>query len=368
MAATSVAILVALAAYGSYFYVTTHSHASTPTLVVDAYSSLFSGNCGSSALSALFASFEYIHSVRIQLVCPAGTLSSTLIGQKDAPQADLVIGLDEITAPQAEAAGVLVPYSSSELGSIPTTLVQGISPAHGVTPYEFGYLAFDYAPSFSPGGRGGVANFSFPEIALNASLARSVMIENPTTDITGQELLLWQIEFYAQVLHQDWKRFWTSSDPYIQVAPDWGTAYTAFTNPSSSSRAPGLVSSYSTDPASSSPPGSFNATFVHWNGSSYTWRAIYGLGIVHGSTHLALDRSFIDWFLQRQVQSQIPTNEWEYPANASTPLPLAFGAALDTTGVIALNSGLPPSSTPDALRCWLDQWQSLENAAPPGSC
>jgi thiamine transport system substrate-binding protein len=362
LGAIVIAVAVALAGLGGYAYLVNH-HEGEPTLVVYTYDSLL-GGCGSSVLTNLTRSFEASHSVHLEVDCEPGTLSSLLIAQKNAPVADLVVGLDEITAPQAEAAGVLVPYQSPELPHIPSTLVDAISPAHAVTPYEWGYLAIDYTPSFSVATGGAIANFSFPAVAANASWARDLMIEDPATDIVGEEFLLSEIAFYQSVLHGDWTSFWRSVDPYILVNASWSDVYGAF-DPASSG-APGMIVSFNTDPASSgSVPPAFNATLYHDHGATYGWRTVYGVGIVQGSRHLALDRQFVDWFLQGQVQGQIPTNEWEYPANGTIPLPSVFSWAVDPAGVIALNSALPPASIPAALPGWLDTWQNLENAAHP---
>ncbi|HEV2429839.1 MAG TPA: hypothetical protein VGV64_08385, partial [Thermoplasmata archaeon] len=113
VAAVSVAVVVALAGLTGYEYLAQHPPGE-PTLVIDTYDSLL-GGCGSTLLDQLAGEFEASHHVHLAIQCTSGTLSSLLISEKNAPTADLVIGLDEITAPQAEAAGVLVPYVSPAL-------------------------------------------------------------------------------------------------------------------------------------------------------------------------------------------------------------------------------------------------------------
>ncbi|HEV2429127.1 MAG TPA: extracellular solute-binding protein, partial [Thermoplasmata archaeon] len=247
------------------------------------------------------------------------------------------------------------------LSNIPPSLVQEISPDHGVTPYESGDLAIDYQPAFYNATRGAVANLSLPELAANPNWSRGLMIEDPETDIVGEEFLLSEIAFYTEVLHQDWTTFWRSVDPGLLVNASWSDAWTAF---NVSSGGPPMLSSYATDPAAVAASGtpSFGATLLHWNGTTYAWRAIYGLGIVKGSSHLALDQAFVDWFLGRDVQTALPTSEWEYPANETIPLPTVFQRwAVDPPGVVQLNSAFPPSTIPGALPGWLDEWQALDN-------
>ena len=50
------------------------------------------------------------------------------------------------------------------------------------------------------------------------------------SDIVGEEFLLWQVEFYESVLHQNWTTWWRAGATQLPSAPDWGTAFYDFTN------------------------------------------------------------------------------------------------------------------------------------------
>lgn len=357
--AVGVALAVGLAGAGTFVYLT-HQFGGT-TLVVYTYPSLLGGaDCGNaSAFRTVFGEFATAHHVRIVVECPPGTLYSSLVRQRNAPVADVVIGLDEITAPQAEAAHLLVPYSPPRLTQVPPYLVDELSADHGATPYEYGYLAVDYNLSFYNLTHGAIAHASLADLVQNSSWARALVVEDPTLDITGEEFLLWQIEFYTHVLHQDWTTFWTRAGSGLpHLAPDWGSAFSAFQR-----NAYQLVASYSTDPAFAAfyhQAGSFNATGSWWNGSQYSWRTIYGLGIVNGSRHLALDQEFVNWFLSGTVQALLPTNEWEYPANSTVAVPAAyFDHAIPPDHLIALNNETSPSELVASLPSWLATWSSI---------
>jgi len=361
--AVAIAVMAAIAGYGVYAAETGPATSGEPTLVVYTYQSLFSGtNATASVDSAVFGAFEAAHHVHIDVEYPPGTLVGTLLSEANAPSADLVIGLDEVTAPEAEAHSLLIPYSPPGLANVSPGLVAEISPDHGVTPYEYGYLAIDCNNTFAASSGVPLANLSFPEIAANPTLASNLLIEDPTVDITGEEFLLWQIEYAAAVEHANWTTFWQSVDPHLHVAPDWTTAFTEFSTPPNS---PGMVVSYSSDPAYETfygTPDAFGSTVAHDNGTAYGWKTIYGLGIVHGTRHLALDQAFVDWFLNGTVQSVIPTNEWEYPANTTVPLPSVYGAAIDPTTITPLNDRLTPAEIAADLPGWLSEWQSIENS------
>ncbi len=355
----SIAIAAALVLAGLGTYDAVESEFGGVTLVVLTYSSLFDGDCGgSSAFSTVFGEFASAHGIRIDVECPPGTAYSWLLGEEGAPAADLVIGLDEITAPQAEAAGLLLPYAPPELANVSPALVDGLSPDHAAVPYEYGYLAVDYASSFANATADRIANLELPEIDANASWARGLLVEDPQLDITGQEFLVWQIEYYEHVLHENWTDFWTEMPANtLELSDSWSDAYTLF----SEGETP-MVVSYSTDPAYAAyygETGAFNSTVSWWNGTAYGWQTIYGVGIVNGSRHVALDEAFENWLLSGTVQSLIPTTEWEYPANTTVALPSVFAASIPPASIVALNADTTPSTVGASISGWVATWASI---------
>ncbi len=356
------ALAVVLGAYGAYEYVVAQPPAGETALVIYTYPSLLGGtDCDPPDFSSVFGPFEQAEHVQVDLECPAGTLLSTLVSQEGSPGADLVLGLDELTTPVAEADGLLVPYAPPNLENVSPAIVDELSPDDGAVPYEYGYLAIDYNTTFAESTGGAVATATFPEFTENASWARGLLTENPEYDITGEEFLVWQIEYYENVLHENWQTFWQDAwaEGMPNPAPDWGTAFSEF---SAASGGPPMVVSYSTDPAYAAlygDGGQFNSTVSWWNGTEYGWRTIYGVGIVKGSRHLALDEAFENWFLGGTVQAQLPENEWEYPANETVPLPSVFSAALNPAGIVALNGDVTPAEVASDLPGWVSDWLSL---------
>ena len=360
----AVAFVVVVAGLGVAAYLS--SELGEPTLVIYSYSSLFGGP-GTPAFSHVFTTFANAHHVRVDVEYPSGTLVSTLLAQANAPAADLVIGLDEITAPEAEAHGLVIPYAPPGLANISSALLGEISPDHGVIPYEWGYLAVDYNSTFAAATHGAVAQLTLPELAANSSWARQFLTEDPTVDITGEEFLVSTIEYYDNVLHQNWTDFWTALLPQLQYepAPDWGTAFGEFTTPPNS---PAMVVSYSTDPAYAAyygQGGQYNSTVTWWNGTAYGWKTIYGVGIVSGTRHLSLDQEFVDWLLSGSVQAEIPLNEWEYPANRTIGLPSVYAAAVDPSSVVPLNGMTTPQAVASSLPGWVATYQELANRLLP---
>jgi len=364
----AIALVLVVASFGAYEYYASGAARGGATLVVYTYSSLFGGNCGGGAanLSLVLGAFEAAHDVHIDLVCPSVNLVSALETPSGygLPAADLVVGLDEITTPEAESLGLLLPYSPPGLGSVPPWLATELSPDHGAVPYEYGFLAVDFTSAFFNATHGAVARATLPDFVDNASWAEQLVTENPVYDITGEEFLAWQVEYYTAVLHEPWQAFWRSFFSGAHPSPqlDWGSAFGEFGTPAGSNE---LVVSYSTDPAyaaATGEAGAFNSTVSWWNGTAYGWRTIYGAGVVAGSRHVALAEDLENWLLNGTVQAYVPTNEWEYPANATVPLPSVFDANIPPSSIVALNN----VSSPGALVAnltepggWLDTWQGL---------
>ena len=357
LVAVAIAAGLVLAGVGTYEFV--QSEFGGTTLVILTYSSLFGGDCGGvPAFSTVFGTFASAHGIRIDVECPPGTLYSALAAGSGAPRADLVIGLDEITAPEAEAAHFLIPYAPPELSNVSPGLVAELSPDDGVVPYEYGYLAVDYSSAFYNATQGDVAKLTFPGVVNNTSWAKHLLVEDPETDITGEEFLVWQVEYYEHVLDENWTTFWTGMPAGAPPLSDsWSDAFGEF-----QAGVQPMVVSYSTDPAYaafSGDGGAFNATVSWWHGSEYGWKTIYGLGIVNGTRHLALAQAFERWFLTGAVQAEIPENEWEYPANDTVTLPPVFGAAVPPGPIVALNNDTTPAEVGAELPGWLATWESL---------
>jgi thiamine transport system substrate-binding protein len=355
-----VAVVVIVAGFGTYFYFETTKNpcVSGPhTLVVDTYASFFdSGTDPTAARASVFGGFENATHSRVCVDYVSGDLATSLL-TSGTPLPDLVIGLDELTAPRVDAAGLLVPYVPPELAQVPTALVSDLSPDHAVVPYEYGFIGLDYNVSYNRAHGLPYSTSDYLEaIEGNRSLASQFLYEVPP-DITGEEFLAMEIAFSMVVLHENWTGFWHTIGPVAPSTTDWGTGFSEFSEGTYAS-----FVSYTTDPAYGAyfgPVGAINTSVLHYGGANYSWESIYGVGIVRGGVHnLTLAEQFENWLLSGPVQDQIPTNEWEYPANDSTPLPGAFNWNVPPASITPLNSFEPVNATASNLPGWILEWQA----------
>ena len=355
-----VAAVVIVAGFGVYFYVETASSrcvGGPHSLVVETYEGLFdSGPDPAAARAAVFGGFENATHSRVCVEYETGDLATSLLTSAGSLP-DVVVGLDELTAPRVDAAGLLVPYTPPELVDVPPALVANLAPDHSVVPYEYGFIGLDYNVSYNEAhGKPFSTGNYLTAIAGNRSLASQFLYEVPP-DITGEEFLAMQIAFSSEVLHVNWTDFWRTIGSVAPSTTDWGTGFSEFSAGTYAS-----FVSYTTDPAYDAyfgPAGAINTTVLRYGGQNYSWETIYGVGIVRGGVHnLTLAERFENWLLSGPVQDEVPTNEWEYPANDTTPLPGAFNWSVPPATVTALNSFESVNATAANLPGWILEWQS----------
>ncbi|MCI4347997.1 MAG: hypothetical protein L3J97_05200 [Thermoplasmata archaeon] len=358
-----VAVIVTVAAFGTYYYVETRSNrcVSGPhVLVVETYASfLDSGSNPAAARAAVFGGFENSTHSRVCVEYVTGDLATSLL-TSGGPRPDVVVGLDELTAPRVDAAGLLVPYAPPELAQVSAQLVAGLAADHSVVPYEYGFLGLDYNTSFDTShGRPFSTGNYLQTIAGNRSLASQFLYEVPP-DIVGEEFLAMQIAFSSSILHQNWTTFWHTIGRVAPSATDWGTGFGEFSAGTYAS-----FVSYTTDPAYGAffgPAGAINSSVLRFGGLNYSWESIYGVGIVRGGVqNLSLAQHFERWLLSGAVQQTLPTSEWEYPANSTVPAPGVFNWSVSPASIVPLNSFESVNATATNLPSWILEWQSAVN-------
>ncbi len=364
MAALAIAVVIIVAGFAIYYSIENKGSPQGKTvLTIYTYPSFLAyGSNYTQAYSVVFGTFAKQHNVTINLVNESAGLYQTLKNNKGHESADIVIGLTNMHGVQAASEGLLAKYTPPGAKSLNASLIKDMgSAAPYITPYEYSYLGIDYNRSFvnstgfAPGGH-------FTPSFLNLSsrtLAENLLLENPTTDDTGQAFLLWEIAYYTYVLHENWTKWWNDTKQYTHTYSSWDSAFGQFESGSNTS----LLVSYLTDPAYNVYNGYGNGTgsvVSYHNSQAYGWRTIYGIGIVNGSSKMQLDRQFVNYFMNQTVQSQLPLNEWMYPANQSTEIPHVYSVLPPQTDIYPLNNYINATVISENLQTWDTEWQSLQ--------
>jgi thiamine transport system substrate-binding protein len=306
-------------------------------LVIYAYDSFVSewGPAGK-----VIPGFEAQAGVKVTVIScgDAGQVLSRAILEKDNPQADLILGIDNNLLARALEEKILEPYLSPNLALVPRELQ--FDPSHAVTPFDYGYFAVVYDSD----------RLAQPPLSLEDLAAPrfrgKLILQDPRTSSPGLGFLLWTIAVYGE----GWPQYWRRLAPSILTITDgWDSAYGMFT----SGEAP-LVLSYTTSPA-----------YHLENEKTERYRAalfpeghylqVEGVGLLKGAKHPGPARAFIDFLLTEAFQAELALTNWMYPVNPAVGLPDSFRLAPKP----AKSLSLPASRIRDNLEQWLSQWARL---------
>lgn len=311
-----------------------------------------------SARNTVFQTFakEFNITVNVHYI-KSGLLLSKLENQKNNPQADVVIGLTNMNGVQAVNDGLILNYTPPAANFINSSLKSEMGSASGfITPYEYSYLGIDYNKTYFE-----TRNLTptFADLS-NSSMAGNLLMQYPSTSDTGLGFLLWEISYYKYILDRNWTTWWLDMKPYTtgHFYSDWSTSFQYYdTGPGTR-----MLVSYLTDPAYNTYFGygnSSGSTLTFHDSKAYGWRTIYGLGIINGSSNIALDREFINYFLSPTVQNLVPQNEWMYPANGTISLPASFNSIQNFGHIYPLNNYLNATEIANNYKEWEFEWSNI---------
>ncbi|NJD99895.1 thiamine ABC transporter substrate-binding protein [Thermococcus sp. LS1] len=286
--------------------------------------------------------FEEKYGVKVNLVLigDAGEVLNRLILEKDNPQADVVVGIDNSYLAKAIDAGVLEPYKPENADVIPDWIIEKFDPTFHLTPYDYGYIAINYRKDMVQNPPTSLEDLTKPE------WKGKLIIEDPRTSSPGMAFLLWTIAVYGD----DWLYYWEKlKENDVQIVEGWSAAWGAFTK----GEYP-LVLSYATSPAATVYyENNTNIGAVAFKEGNYL--QIEGAGIVKGAKHPELAKKFIEFLISEEAQEKLPVNQWMYPVNKNVQLPEVFQYAVEVDKPVTVD----PAEIEKNYEAWLKQWTEL---------
>ena len=214
-------------------------------------------------------------------------------------------------------------------------------PKGRAVPYDTGYICLVYDETFGGGG------FAAPETfdgLLRDRFAGDLLTQNPVSSATGKAFLLHTIQAKGRDGYLDYWRGLKEND--VRVIEDWSTSYTAYSN----GEAP-MVVSYSTDQVYAHEEGENLAKHRLRFLNDQGYANPEGMAMFEGTDRPELARTFMDFVLRPEVQSEIAVRNVQYPATTTAKLPESF----------ARYAKEPPKAvtfTYDALQANLSEWTS----------
>jgi thiamine transport system substrate-binding protein len=264
----------------------------------------------------------------------AGQVLSTVIQEKRAPLADIVIGLDQNLLPKALKAGILAPYASPALSRVSADY--RIGKGNFLTPYDYGAFAIIWDRQSKI-----LAPNTLQDL-LDHAYTKKLILMDPRTSSPGLGFLSWTLARFGD----DWPIFWKALKPNIlTIAAGWDAGYGLFLQ----GEAP-MVLSYTTSPA-----------YHLYAEKSERYRAlvfpeghpfqIEGAGLVKNAPHPANAKRFLDYILSDSFQGSVALTNWMYP--------VAEGIALPECYRVAPRPARIADPSPAALSAALDEWADV---------
>lgn len=306
-------------------------------LVIYAYDSFISWGLA----EATIHKFEAANNCQVTLIGTgdAGQVLNRAILEKDNPQADIVVGVDNNYLAKALQHDILTPYTPKNIDTVPKDLI--FDPSFHLTPFEYGFIAFVYDSQ----------KISQPPTSLedltDPKWAGKIILEDPRTSSPGMALLLWTIAAYGE---DKYLEYWQRLKPsLLTVVNGWDAAYGMFTN----GEAP-MVLSYATSPAYHVQTENTTRYLAAPMKDGF-YRQIEGVGIVKGAKHQALAEKFIEFMLTPEFQQEIPLTQWVFPVNPTVQLPKSFEYAAKAEKFLTI----APEMIDQNYEKWLKAWTEL---------
>lgn len=299
-----------------------------PVLTVYTYDS-FAAEWGPGP--ALKAGFEKTCNCTVNFSTSEDAITTLRKVQLEGPAspADLLVGLDTATAPEARETGLFAAHGLT----LPSLAIDWTDT--DFVPFDYGYFAFVYNKEKTPN-----PPTSFEElIALPDSF--KVVLEDPRSSTPGLGNVIWIRAAYGDRAPE----IWQGLKPHIlTLSRGWSEAYGLFLDGQAD-----MVLSYTTSP-------SYHA--IAENDDKYAFAEftegyvpqVEVAGVLKGARQPELARQFLSYLVTTEAQTVIPTTNWMYPV-------LDIGAALPE------NFGTPPANvlTVDeatlttSLKAWVDE-------------
>ncbi len=275
----------------------------------------------------------------------AGQALNRAILTKEAPEADVLFGVDNTFFSRAIEAGILEAYRSPALDGIPAEFQ--LDPESRLTPIDFGDVCLNYDKAY-------FADKGLQPPQSLADLIRPeykdlLVVENPAGSSPGLAFMMATIAVFGD----DWLDYWEYLKANgVKVVEDWTIAYyTEFSGSSGKGPRP-IVVSYATSPPAevvfADPPIDAPPTAAV-TAPDTCFRQIEFAGILKGTKNRDLAEKWIDFMLSVRYQEDLPLNQFVYPVNPQAKLPDIFVK-------FSTIAEQPANPAPEVIAANRDQW------------
>ena len=270
---------------------------------------------------------------------------------KNAPEGDVLFGVDNNLLSRAVGEGLFVPYRARGVEAVPADY--RLDPQDNVTPIDVGDVCVNYDREF----------FADKNLAIPQSLADLtqpeyrdlLVVQNPGTSTPGLAFLLATVSEFGP---DGFTGFWQQlRDNGAQVENSWDTAYyERFSGGSGKGSRPLVVSYASSPPAevvfAQEPPRKAPTGVL----LDTCYRQIEFAGLLAEAPNPGGGQQLIDFMLTRAYQEDLPLNNFVFPVLPDAQLPAVF---TDNAQVPARPLSLPPEEVAANRDAWVSAWTDV---------
>lgn len=239
---------------------------------------------------------------------------SKAILEKNAPYADVLVGVDNNLYERAKESGVIEVYKPSNANVIKDNLVDSLGGNWLLTPYDYSPFAIIY---------NSLSDIEPPECLEDLTkdiYKKKLILMDPRTSTPGLGFDTWVHEVYGDK-YDDYMARLTPS--ILTTAPGWSVGYGMFTD----GEAP-LVISYVTSPAYHIEYGEGDQ-FKALEFTDGHVMQVEGAGLVKGAPNASGAKKFIEFLISEEAQNIIPLTQWMYPSNKDVKLPDSYSTLIN---------------------------------------
>ncbi len=286
-------------------------------------------------------SFEKTHACTLKWVTSADAMSlyARLLLEGAKLDADVVLGLDSLLAPELRKSALLEPYRPQARDTIVKSAL--FAEDDLLTPYSLGYFALMYdMRKIKP-------YASWEALLADPGAHKKLILEDPRTSSVGFGLMVWLREIYGDKYPEAVKKL---QDKTLTISKGWSEAYGLFLK----GEAP-MVLSYTLSEAYHRAELKDKSPYRYMEFKEGHLAQIETMGLLKASKNLELGKKFIDHMLSLASQKILAAQESVYPVISAAELsPAAKEVKIPQLIITAFADKFPQDFRSQWTRQWID--------------
>ena len=301
----------------SLVFLSCSENSNSKKVVVYAHDSFVADWGAGPQLEELFESKTGLDLVFVS-VGDSGQVLSRAILEKDNPNSDVLLGIDNQLLQKALDENLLqeyTPKNAKDNISEELWFEQNLkSNEWFLTPYDWSAFAIMFDTLATENGTSLTPPSSLSDLTKK-EYKKKLILMDPRTSTPGLGFVAWTVSIFGDDYLDYWKNL---KDSILTMAPGWDTGYGLFT----SGEAPLVISYTSSEPyhVECDNTNRYKALYFE-EGHSFQ---IEGAGITKNAKNIDGAKQFLDFLVSEEAQAIIPTTQWMYPVNKNVVLPESF--------------------------------------------